>query len=290
MRLLLFVLLFPSPPTHRDPLMSLDRDPSAGHDLAAAAVQAELKPPFTFALYGDTRDGHEVHAAILGRILRSGAKFVVSTGDLAYSADDDAAWNKWLELTKELRAKLPLFAAKGNHDDGRLGRFEAQFKLDKPYYDRVKGPLHFVFLDTNDLTDDQITWMKKTAGDSKSPVRIAVMHHPCFTLTGWRAKEAAQTHDKLHALLRELKFDAVFCGHDHSFYSTVRDDLRYVVTGGGGAPLYDIDEKRAQKGDLFRKFNHYLIVTVDLKKITAAVFDRDGKEAADLRFTIWEKK
>ncbi len=246
----------------------------------------ELKPPFTFALYGDMRSGHEAHAAVLKQILATEAKFVITTGDLSYRADDDASWAKWQEITEGVRTKLPYYSAKGNHDVGKKGRFETEFKLESAYFDKVLGNIHFFFIDSNAWNEAQSDWLKKAVAASTSTHRLAVLHHPCFTLTPFRQKESAGTREKLHALLRELRVCAVLCGHDHVFYTTRRDDLRYVTTGGGGAPLYEASDKLAQEGDLFRKFHHYLLVTVEESSLSARVFDNEGKEAEELKFGL----
>ena len=86
----------------------------------------------------------------------------------------------------------------------------------------------------------------------------------------------------------KYKFCAAFCGYQHGFYSTLRDGVRYVVTAGGGAPLWKIDPALGQAGDLSRKFYHFCGFTVAGKKIEARVFEKDGSEATELRFTLCE--
>lgn len=254
-----------------------------------APARPPLKAPFTFALYGDAREGHDVHRSIIAGILASGAQFAIQTGDLAYLIDDDAELAAWRAVSRELRRKMPYYPAKGNHDVGGMGRFEREFGLDTPWYDRIEGPIHFFFLDSNRLDDAQLAWLRTTAKASPAPHRIAVMHHPAFTLIPWRDLESAATRARVHGLLRDLGFRAVFCGHDHQFYTTVRDGLRYVVSGGGGAPLYEQDPTRAEAGDRFRVFHHYVLVSVDKTRITAKVYAADGVEDPSLAFTIWER-
>lgn len=256
---------------------------------APAPPRPPLRTPFTFALYGDAREGHDVHRSIIAGILASDAKFVVQTGDLAYLIDDDAELDAWRAVSRELRRRMPYYPAKGNHDVGVKGRFEREFGLDSPWYDRVEGPIHFFFLDSNRIDEAQTAWLRRAAGASTAPHRIAVMHHPGFTLIPWRDLEAAATRARFHDLLRELGFLAVFCGHDHQFYTTVRDGLRYVVSGGGGAPLYEQDPTRAGAGDRFRVFHHYVLVFVEETRMTARVFGADGVEDPSLTVTVWER-
>lgn len=250
----------------------------------------DLKPPFTFALYGDSRDGHDVHRRICTALHKSDARFVIQSGDLVAKGDEDKQWETFREITRELRAKLPYYAAKGNHDRGKKGLFEKEMGLTQPYYDRILGTIHFFFLDSNSLKADQLTWLEQTAAKSTAMHKIAVFHHPAYSLVVYRQKEAESVRVKLEDLLLKHKFCAALCGHDHHFYTTVRKGLRWVITGGGGAPLYPQDEKFAQAGDLFRRFHHFILCRVEERKITARVFDPDGQEAADLAFTLCEHK
>src|SRR5262249_4131043 len=92
----------------------------------------------------------------------------------------------------------------------------------------------------------------------------------------------------IHPLLVKLKFCAAFCGHQHAFYTTLRDGVRYVVSAGGGAPLYHVDVSLGQKGDLARKFHHFVGCIVQGTKIVARGYDPDGVEDQSLPFTLCE--
>lgn len=53
--------------------------------------------------------------------------------------------------------------------------------------------------------------------------------------------------DFLHSLFAKNKVKAVFAGHEHLYNDSSKDGVRYVITGGGGSPLYEAP----QKGGLF---------------------------------------
>jgi hypothetical protein len=38
---------------------------------------------------------------------------------------------------------------------------------------------------------------------------------------------------------------AGFFGHDHNYQHYLKNGVHYVITGGGGAPLYDVDKPPA---------------------------------------------
>ena len=246
----------------------------------------ELKAPFTFALYGDCRGGHSVHEKICAQLLKSDAKFVLQTGDIVADGSQKDQWDRVREITKPLREKIPYHPAKGNHDLGKERYFETEFGLESSSYTVRQGPVDFFFIDSNRLNDEQIAWLKEKLAASTAAHKVAVFHHPCFTLVAKRYSSAKLFKDKVHALFVESKLCAVFNGHDHLFYSTVRDGLRYITTGGAGAPLYDLDEKLAEKGDLYGKFHHYLLIDVQEKSMAAQVHDLDGKKKDGFGFPL----
>src|SRR5205814_6746822 len=135
--------------------------------------------------------------------------------------------------------------------------------------------------------DEQLRWLEEKASKSDARHKLATFHHPPFSLESFEY-EKKPVRERLHPILVKHKFCAAFCGHHHAFYATVRDGVRYVVTAGGGAMLYSLDETMAQKGDVYRRFHHYIGCTIQEKGIAARVFDPDGVEAPDLAFTLCE--
>jgi hypothetical protein len=66
--------------------------------------------------------------------------------------------------------------------------------------------------------------------------------------------------------------------------------MRYVISGGGGASLYDPRAELAQPGDLWRRAHHYVLCRVEDRRITARVFEPNGSELADLAFPLCEHR
>lgn len=264
---------------------------AAGSTLLATGCGEKKKAAgVDFAAYGDARHEPKVHRRIVNSIAASGAKYVLVTGDLVDYAEDEAEWLEVREILKDLRSRAPYYCAFGDHDDGSKKYFEREMGEIRPYYDKREGDAHLFILDSRaKFTDSpQIEWLKKTAAASTAKHKFAVFHHPPFMIYEKRMKEADVIRPNIHPLLVELKFCAAFCGHQHAFYSTKRDGLRYVVTAGGGAPLRNIDVAHGQPGDLARKFYHWVGLKFAGSKIEAHVYDDDGVEDESLAFTLCE--
>jgi hypothetical protein len=85
-------------------------------------------------------------------------------------------------------------------------------------------------------------------------------------------------------LLAEYGVTAAFSGHDHGYYRTLRDGVHYVITAGGGAPLYDQDPSAAQDGDVFKKTLNFMVLDRTVQGFEARAIDETGAEFD--RFTL----
>lgn len=248
---------------------------------------------FDVAVYGDCRHNPDTHRLIAASMLMAKPAFVLNTGDLVDNGDDEALIAQFHEITRELRNGRDYLPCRGDHEGADAGILRKEFSIDKTYYyDRVIGDCHIFVLDsTKDFRDKaQLDWLEERAGTSTAVHKFAVFHHTPFMIDRDRARDAEAVRPNIHPLLVKLKFCGVFCGHQHAFYSTVRDGLRYVVTGGGGAPLWKIDPSMGQPGDLSIKTWHWVGLTVDRARVRATVVDRYGQPLPDLGFVLCEHR
>jgi hypothetical protein len=265
---------------------------AGGSTLLATGCKDKVPPAagIDFAAYGDCRHRRAVHQEICRSIAAAAPKYVIVTGDLVDYADRAEEWAEWKADTEALRAKVKYHCAAGNHDLGEGNLYQKTLGIDRLYFDRREGDVHLFILDSNDMFADprQLEWLEQTASASTARHKFAAFHHPPFSISPKRGHEAEPVRNRIHALLVKLKFCAAFCGHQHGFYTTMRDNLRYVVTAGGGAPLWDLDKSLGLPSDLTRKFFHYTGFKISEKKIQGFVFEKDGVEDPGLRFTLCE--
>jgi len=91
-----------------------------------ANLQANVSPPFRFAVYGDTRfhDPSDTNAAnptvrvaLVRAIANLNPAFVCLAGDIVYRGYDLNDWKTWDSETSVFREKrIPVYPALGNHD------------------------------------------------------------------------------------------------------------------------------------------------------------------------------
>jgi hypothetical protein len=75
--------------------------------------------------------------------------------------------------------------------------------------------------------------------------------------------------DRLHQLFMKTGVKTVFAGDDHRYDRTERNNILYIITGGGGAPIYTFKES----GGYF----HYVWVSVKGRSLEGEVGDLDGQ-------------
>ncbi|MCB9573794.1 MAG: metallophosphoesterase [Kofleriaceae bacterium] len=252
------------------------------------------------AVYGDVRGGHETHAELVAAIRAEDPDLVLATGDLVLRGSDEGDWDRFFAVAGELLATIPFVAAPGNHDLGRTGdarrRFADIFALpalpadDRPawavWYGFDAGDVHVAVIDSNAYDEAaQRTWLDAdlAAAEAAGARTILVMMHdgPYSRGSHGGNREAAETYVPImarhHATL-------VLSGHDHLYQRGRQGGVDYLVTGGGGAPLYAIScgvkgKRRCKVDDGMRavlKEHHYVMLNIYPDFVEACAKRADG--------------
>jgi 3',5'-cyclic AMP phosphodiesterase CpdA len=243
---------------------------------AASAPPQPAGALFRFVAYGDTRTHHDIHQQIVDAVLQCDPDLVLQTGDLVSDGGNAAQWRKFDEITAKLRDKTPYYPARGNHDTGGTGYEDHVTQPFRPggtklYYAFDKENIRFISLDTEEgikPESAEYQWLVKELASAKADHKLVVpFFHVAIFSIGSHGSNHALRH-VLHPLFKEYGVKLVFQGHDHNYYRTVRDGITYVVTGGGGAPLYpDAHREQGQEGDTFAEINHFCLCDVFKDKI-----------------------
>src|ERR1700682_1719107 len=196
---------------------------------------------FQFVVYGDTRTRHDVHRAVIDAVLKyAKPEFVMQTGDLVENADSIPLWPIFFDAERDLLRKVAYFPALGNHEHNSKNYFE--FMDAKPYYSFNWGAAHFAVINS-DLAfwQEQTRWLEADLRDAqKADLRFVFAHHP--PMTAVKRRQGDNPHmTALKPLFQKYRVSAGFFGHDHNYQHYLENGIHYFVTGGGGAPLYDVD-------------------------------------------------
>jgi len=240
-----------------------------------------IEPPFQFAVIGDSRDGDKVYTQLMQNILRRKPDFIIHLGDMI-TKPHEKEWRAFFELSKPIT--LPFFPVVGNHDVGntRLGEemYRKKFILPegKTYYSFSAGRGLFVILDSEKgkgrIIDDQWSWLENILSSSDETLKLIFIHRPLFVplgslKMGKGMDKYPMDRDNLHRLFQKTKVKAVFEADDHRYHRGEKDDILYIITGGGGAPIYALKER----GGYF----HYVWITVHKGGMEGEVVDLEGE-------------
>lgn len=222
-----------------------------------------------------------------------------------------------------LLASVPFMPVNGNHE-GLAINYPAQFPMPQDlntnekaqgeeYYSFEYGNAHFIAL--NDTPESgalggtpQLEWLKKDllAIDRKKTPWVFVMHHRSTYSCGNHGSDL-DLRKAWQPLFDQFQVDVVFSGHDHMYErskpirglsgSTGKlatsgpkgtpvkgSGTLYVVTGGAGAPLYDVGTD-CDHTYVTEKTRNYVLVDVNGATLSVKAHRLDGSVLDEFEFT-----
>ena len=244
-----------------------------------------------FVVYGDTRTNDAAHRRVVAAAVRQQPSFIVQTGDLVEDSSDATQWTTFDNAIQPVRDNhIAYYPANGNHDTASsrlikeiLDPVQAGYDGKNYYRFDVQG-LCFLALDTESLykgakdkkANKQYHWLETQLQQaSVEKLFIIPFFHRALYSVGRHRNENTALREWLHPLFQQYGVRLVFQGHDHLYYRTMHDGITYVVTGGGGAPLYDI-EQELQPGEKARKAHHLCVAELNTGDIHITVYEVEG--------------
>jgi hypothetical protein len=260
--------------------------PNTRYDYEAGGQKGSFKTPptgvepFRFVLYGDVRTRHDVHRRVIAAILKTGIPdLVVHSGDLVENGQDSALWANFFDIERDLLRQTAFFPSLGNHERNSE-EFYAYFHARQPYYSFNWGNAHFAVINsdianvsTSKIERDafwalQTKWLEEDlAANQKADYRFVLAHHAPFT-----------------AVERRQRVTAGLFGHDHNYQHYLKNGVHYVVSGGGGAPLYDVNKPDPAITQKVVSIENFVSVSVNGKTAKVQAIDIDGKVLEEFEF------
>lgn len=197
---------------------------------------------FTFAVFGDTRSGHDIHRAIIDRLVALAPDFAIHTGDLVGDGALPSEWNRFLTIEAPLMAHVPLFPTLGDHQADSPLYFDIFYLPgNEHWYTFDYGNARFVCVDVDGYAhfgtaSEQYAWLEATLAANTQPWLFVYLHVPPYSSLGEDSFEVA-VRQTLTPLFERTGVDAVFSGHHHDYQRSVVNGITYIISGGGGAPL-----------------------------------------------------
>lgn len=294
-------------------------------DLNQVLAQESCVAPceFRFAIYGDSRSGETIHQEIVSKLIAAKPSLILTTGDVVESVLSKSQWEKFDEITEHFRQnQITLYPAVGNHDVFQKKWATDAYKARVPepsrpgstklFYAFDKGKVRFISINslrTKKLQpgQTQYEWLESELRDARATGKFIIpyFHIALFSIGNHGSKESLQK--LLHPLFLQYGVKLVFQGHDHNYYRTLRcgsansptkvntkcasgdlTGITYVVSGGGGAGLYnDKNKKQGLAGDKFEMANNYTLADVFPSEIVLTTYS--SREPAKLPYKRLDK-
>ncbi len=179
-------------------------------------------------------------------------------GDIQYFSNPLDTWNGYFAYFAEALAHSAAHHAIGNHEYESFNEYDSHYVRlfagqGEPtgtveYFAFWFGGWRFIFMNTevewgtpgtaqSDWMEAELAAASATEGHLGT---IVAFHRPVFTFGKSSPKLAERNY--MHPFFKEHGVRLVLTGHNHGYERFVYDGIQYVVDGGGGAALTDIDD------------------------------------------------
>jgi len=259
---------------------------------SALAPEPRNGRAYRIIVYGDDRTGlgsRKVHRELVSLMNREAPSAVINTGDLVASGNSEYLWDAFFDDAEPIMGGVPYVAVIGNHDVSDYNWFRRYFRsdVDKRYIIFPFGRGWIILLDSIgevNRDDEQYRFLMDALknAEGSSPI-IVVMHEPPFSWGRHGSHQAVI--DTWVPLFEKYGVDLVLGGHDHDYQRIGPiNGVNYIVTGGGGAPIYGVQSNQDLKKALNR--HHFVLLEMDEGLIRGWIKDKDGNVLDNFEFNL----
>jgi predicted phosphodiesterase len=195
--------------------------------------------------------------------------FVFHCGDLTPFGQE----NQYADVLAVLdEFTVPLYTTPGNHDI-RLGggaRYIEHFGEPNYSFDLDSAHITAFNSSASDISEEDFEWLENDLTESNADWKFVFTHIPPFDP---RPEENhtllnATTSTRLVSLFNYSGVSTVFTGHIHMYNRTMKDGVRYVISGGAGANLV----AEPDQGGLY----HFINVTLSESNLLIECIEIDS--------------
>lgn len=276
-------------------------------------MDRDLQPSPRFIVYGDMRFTNlsETKAslpgprrALVARIGREKPDAVFLTGDVPWHGGNRADYEVFAQETASWRSEqLRVYPVLGNHEfkgcmeADCLARWWQAFPQEsgRRWYSVALGSqLQLMALDSDSSLlsgSEQGRWLKGQLEDLPAGVRFVLflLHHPPLTdaTDGVRSNEAALAQQLAAAAPGSRARFIVCAAHVHNYERFQRDNILYLVSGGGGGKPQAVKRSAADlyRSDDFPNF-HYLRFQLTAGQLRGEMVRLDADGAAGSSWSV----
>ena len=239
-----------------------------GHSWGPISFRTQsTREPLRIGVIGDSGFGQQVTFDLATQMAELNLDFVLHTGDVVYSMEQNAdpyeayALKYYLPFAPLLHT-VPVYTVIGNHDVEQEAIHEGTpfiYRAFPPFADPccpaseigglnqwyafVYNSIQFLMLDTQTFFNEQgraeqLAWLTERLADERFAYSIPVFHVPPFS-SGLHPNDGAALRSEWLPLFEAAKVPLVLSGHDHNYERLAANGITYIVSGGGTSVLYN---------------------------------------------------
>jgi hypothetical protein len=229
-------------------------------------------------VYGDSQgewDDWQAVSLVARAIEVQSPAIVLKTGDLVDKGWNLSQWIKYFTASPFLHNST-LYPILGNHENYSCLYFSFfSFPRNERWFSFENGPAHFVGLDSNSRSRyrlAQYLWLIHDLRTHQEPFTVVFFHHPPYSSSNHGNTTILQ---KIWSpVFERYHVDVVFNGHDHNYERSIVNNVTYIVTGGGGSPLYN--NGHSPWTVYSEKTYHYCLLTASPSGLTCETKTPEG--------------
>jgi predicted phosphodiesterase len=243
------------------------------------AIQSEdvASSGFRFVVLGDTRSNFGRARNILARAAEEQPRFILHNGDLVRKGRVEEYTGHHLRLVDQV-APIPILPVAGNHEKGPNRDYEPFLTLyGREQFTFDYGGCRFVGINNSTkwgLTNTHLRFIRSSLEKPGAKHKFLLFHVPIRSLDiyvdGEEGRGFRRNAKALMTMMEEFSVDHVFMGHVHGYATTEVNDVRYSISGGGGANL-------SEKLDADGSVHNFLVIDVTPEGLKNTVYKLRGE-------------
>lgn len=243
----------------------------------------------SFFVYGDTRTNPDIHNNLMQLIFNTYTSnpnyqtFIIHTGDIVSDGNSEISWYEeffclnLIELRKILK-NIFLIPCRGNHEENAelLKKYFPFPYIDNCYWSIDYGPAHIIFIDQYKEYNPgtvQYNWLENDLKSTTKTWKFLVFHEP-----GWSTgdhENNSNVQNNIQPLCENYDISMIFSAHNHNYTRALVNCVYHITTGGGGAPLYEINLSDPNIETSIKK-NHFCKIEINDNILTFYAVSNDG--------------
>ncbi len=239
---------------------------------------------FRMVIFGDTRTNADKHSMVANGIALHSPDVLLNSGDLVASGGVPDQWQVFFNIEREILTQSFFLPVMGNHELMGEGYFDIFFDASNAMEGKPRnywvdlGLVGVVVIEryaTSWAKAEPLAWLEDALERlSHKPWLILSYHEPAYTFSKHGPWDYGREH--IHPLVLKYGVDLVVSGHNHCYEHYRVDGVDYVVTGGGGAPLYAVKPEKGSPEEIKwfvagASIHHFLVADVTAEAFAVSV-------------------